>query len=106
MERYSGGAPCDSAGGVTARLEAMEMNSRTLVLATALAMAISGLAKAEGTESPQHTTSISRWLLPDATAAAAKPRPAASKLTAAPVVAKPASTCTLLTCMTLVGIAF
>jgi len=87
----------------------MEMNSRTLVLAAALAMAISGVAKAEGkaegTESSQHTASFLKGLLPDATAAAT-PRPAANKLTAAPVVAKPALPCTLLTCATLVGIAF
>ena len=84
------------------------MNSRTLVLAAALAIAVSGVARAEGTESPapQRTTSFLKWLLPDTAASAAKPRPAPNKLTAAPVVVKPAPTCTILTCVTLVGIAF
>jgi hypothetical protein len=85
------------------------MNSRTLVLAAALAVAISGVAKAEGTESPspQQTTSFFRWLFPEAHAAVnPKPRSVANKLTAAPVVIKPAPTCNLLTCVTLVGVAF
>jgi hypothetical protein len=78
------------------------MNSRTLVLAAALAIAVSGVATAQGMESsPQQTNSFFRWLFPEAP----KPRPAPNKLTGTPV-AKPAPTCTILNCMTLVGVAF
>jgi hypothetical protein len=85
------------------------MNSyhRTLVLAAAIAIAISGVAGAEGTASsslPQQTTSFLGWLWRGATPAP-KPHPVANKLSA-PVAAKPQPTCTLLPCVILVGIGF
>ena len=84
----------------------MNNSRRTLVLAAALVLALSGVAWAEGSESsspPQQTTSFLRWLSPGA-GVAPKPRPV--RLTSAPVVAKPQPTCTILTCVTLVGIGF
>ena len=81
---------------------------RTLVLAAALAVAISGVAGAEGTasSSPPQRTSFLSWLWSGATPAAApKPHAVANKLSA-PIPAKPQPTCNLLPCVILVGIGF
>jgi len=81
---------------------------RTFILAATLLVAITGVAWAEQTEPspPQRTGWFWSWLMPSpAPVAAPKARPAA-RLTSAPEAAKPRPNCTLLTCITLVGIGF
>ena len=78
---------------------------RTLILAATLVVAVVGVACAEPTQSsppPQQTTSFWSWLF-GTSPSAPKPRPAP---TAAPEAAKPRPPCTLLSCITLVGIGF
>ena len=86
---------------------------RTLILAATLLVAATGVALAEQTEpSPpaQHTGSFWSWLFPSSTPAAApKTRPAAppaGRLANAPEAGKPRPSCSLLNCITLVGIGF
>ena len=83
---------------------------RTLILAATLLVAVAGVACAEPTESSppaQQTTSFWTWLFGTTPAATptptTKPRPAPAN---APEAAKPRQPCTLLTCITLVGIGF
>jgi hypothetical protein len=81
---------------------------RMLILAATLLLAASGLAWAEQESSPppHRTTSFWSWLLPSASPAP-KSRPAPTgRLTSAPESAKPRPNCTLLSCITLVGIGF
>lgn len=81
---------------------------RILILGAALLIAVTGVAWAEPSESssPQQTTSFWSWLFPS-TSPAPKPWPAPTgRLTSAPEAAKPRQNCTLLTCVTLVGIGF
>ena len=81
---------------------------RTLIIAAALVMALSGAAFAEGeSPSPPEQTNVSPSLLH---VVAAKPR-AAVRTAAVPapavvVVAKPQPSCTILTCLTLIGVGF
>ncbi len=82
---------------------------RILILAATLLFAATGVALAEQTvSSPQQTTSFWSWLFPSTSSAVApKPRPAPTgRLASAPEPAKPRQNCTLLTCITLVGIGF
>ena len=82
---------------------------RILILAATLLIAATGLAWAEQTQSspPQQTTSFWSWLFNTSPAVAPKPRPApAARLNSAPEAAKPRPNCTLLNCITLVGIGF
>ena len=83
---------------------------RALILAATLFVAVTGVAWAEPTQPspPQQTTSFWSWLFPSTSPAVApKPRPAPTgRLTSAPEAAKPRPTCTLLNCITLVGIGF
>jgi hypothetical protein len=82
-----------------------------LILAATLLVAATGVALAEQIESPaQHTGSFWSWLFPSSTPVATpKSRPAAppaGRLTSAPENGKPRPSCSLLNCITLVGIGF
>ena len=81
---------------------------RTLILAATLLIAVTGAAWAEPAESSPQTTSFWSWLFPSPSPVVApKPRPAPTgRLASAPEAAKPRSTCSLVTCITLVGIGF
>jgi hypothetical protein len=84
---------------------------RTLILGATLLVTVTGAALAEQTEpsSPaRQTTSFWSWLFSSpAPAVAPKPRPTPTgRLASAPEAAKPRANCSLLTCVTLVGIGF
>jgi len=84
---------------------------RTLILAATLCVTVAGVALAEQTDpaaAPHQTTSFWSWLFSSpAPAVAPKPRQAPpARLASAPEAAKPRQNCTLLTCITLVGIGF
>jgi hypothetical protein len=81
---------------------------RTLILGATLLVTVTGAALAEQTEPSRQTTSFWSWLFPSsAPAVAPKPRPTPTgRLASAPEAAKPRSNCSLLTCVTLVGIGF
>jgi hypothetical protein len=84
---------------------------RISILAAALLIAVTGVAWAEQNEPsppPQRTNWFLSWLMPSTTPVVApKPRPPSTgRLAAAPEAAKPRQNCTLLTCITLVGIGF
>ena len=86
----------------------MSSYRRTLITTAALVMALSGAALAEGeSPSPREQTNVSALSPP---AVAARPRPAvrtaAVPARAAAIVAKQQPTCTILTCLTLVGVGF
>jgi hypothetical protein len=84
---------------------------RIFILGATLLITVTGAALAEQTEpsSPaRQTTSFWSWLFPSsAPAVAPKPRSAPTgRLASAPEAAKPRQNCSLLTCVTLVGIGF
>jgi hypothetical protein len=81
---------------------------RTLIIIAALVMALSGAAFAEG-ESPSppaQTTVLPSLLHVVANKPRAAARTAAVPAPAVAVVAKPQPTCTILTCLTLIGVGF
>jgi hypothetical protein len=80
---------------------------RILIVAATLLVAAAAVARAEPeSSSPPHTASFWSWLFPSSSPAP-KARPAPTgRLTSAPEPAKPHSNCTLLRCITLVGIGF
>ncbi len=79
---------------------------RGLIAAAALLIAVVGAARAEQESSSprQQTTSFWSWLFPSSSATS-KPRPAPTARNAAEP-AKPRQNCTLLTCVTMVGVGF
>ncbi len=81
---------------------------RVLIVAAALLVAGAAAARAEQESSspPHQTSSFWSWLFPSSSPAS-KPRSApAGRVATAPEPAKPRSNCTLLNCITLVGIGF
>jgi hypothetical protein len=81
---------------------------RILIVAATLLVATAGVARAEQESSspPQQTSSFWSWLFPSSSTAP-KPRPAPTgRVTSAPEPAKQRQSCTLLTCVTLVGVGF
>jgi hypothetical protein len=97
-----------AAQGWPGRPNEMSSCRRTLIITAGLVMALSGAAFAEGeSPAPPEQTNVSASSPP---VVAAKPRTAVRTATvsapAVVVVAKPQPTCTLLTCLTLVGVGF
>jgi hypothetical protein len=81
---------------------------RVLIVAAALLFAAVGAARAEQESSSPHqqTGSFWSWLFPSSSPAA-KPRPAPTgRVGNAVEPAKPRQNCTLLTCVTMVGVGF
>jgi hypothetical protein len=81
---------------------------RTLILGATLLITVTGAALAEQSEPSRQTSSFWSWLFSSpAPAVAPKAKPAPSgRLASAPEAAKPRPGCSLLSCITLVGIGF
>ncbi len=81
---------------------------RVLIVAAALLIAAAGAARAEqeSSSAPRQASGFWSWLF-SSSSPAPKARPAPTgRVTSAPEPAKPHQNCTLLTCVTLVGIGF
>ena len=81
---------------------------RVLIVAATLLVAAVGAATAEqeSSSTPRQTSGFWSWLL-SSSSPAPKARPAPTgRVTSAPESAKPHQNCSLLTCVTLVGIGF